>query len=394
VTERRQAEIEREASLARTEAARRSAEAASRAKDEFLATVSHELRTPLTPILAWADLLHEGGLGADGTSQALAVIQRSARTQARLIDDLLDMSRIVAGEWEVTRRPVDLRGVLVAALDVVGPAAAAKGVTLGHELGDGPVEVAGDADRLQQVVWNLLSNAVKFTPRGGLVTVALRREDDGARVIVRDTGEGIDAEILPLIFDRFRQADTGASRRFGGLGLGLSIAKNLVELHGGTLTASSEGRGRGAELVVTLPVTTSVQETARETPAQPALRPLADTSLLVVEDDDATRVMLDVALRNFGASVTTAASAAEAMKVVDSRHFDLVVSDIGLPGEDGCTMLERMRRTRAGLRAIAVTAYASPSERDRALAAGFERWIPKPIDPVALAEEIRRLLSS
>jgi CheY-like chemotaxis protein len=221
--------------------------------------------------------------------------------------------------------------------------------------------------------------------------VTLRRDGDVARVTVRDTGEGIDAAMLPFIFDRFRQADTGASRKFGGLGLGLSIARNLVELHGGTLSASSDGRGLGAEFVVTLPVT-ALQEHSRVTPAQPALRPLDGLSLLVVEDDEPTRSMLEVALRNYGATVITAANANDALRAVESQHFDLVVSDIGLPGEDGCAMLERMRRTRDGLRAIAVTAYANASERDRALAAGFERWITKPIDPAALAEEIRQLL--
>jgi signal transduction histidine kinase len=368
-------------------------EQANRAKDEFLAMLSHELRTPMTATLGWATMLETGVLDEEGTRTAAAAIMQATRAQAHLIDDLLDISRIVSGKMRLSLETLRVADVIAGAVQTVRPAAAAKNIVLDVDTAD-DVQLKADPERLQQVFWNLLSNAVKFTPRGGLVTVALRREDDVARVIVRDTGEGIDPEILPLIFDRFRQADTGASRRFGGLGLGLSIAKNLVELHGGTLTASSEGRGRGAELVVTLPVTTSVQEAARAIPAQPALRPLAGLSLLVVEDDDATRVMLEVALRNFGASVTTAASAAEAMQVVDSRQFDLVISDIGLPGEDGCTMLERMRRTRPSLRALAVTAYASPTERDRALAAGFERWLPKPIDPVALAEEIRRLLLS
>jgi CheY-like chemotaxis protein len=288
---------------------------------------------------------------------------------------------------QLSLRPVRLAEVIAGAVETVRPAAVAKNIALNVDTGD-EMRLQGDPERLQQVFWNLLSNAVKFTPRGGHVDVELRREHEAARVIVRDTGEGIDPQMLPFIFDRFRQADTGASRRFGGLGLGLSIAKNLVELHGGTLTASSDGRGHGAELVVSLPVSAEVHEEAPAAFASPAVRPLAGLSLLVVEDDPGTRAMLAVALRNFGASVTAAAGGDEAVAALAAQPFDLLLSDIGLPGEDGCALLTRIRRTHA-LPAIAVTAYANPVERDRALAAGFQKWIVKPIDPVALAEEIR-----
>ncbi|HET8775987.1 MAG TPA: ATP-binding protein [Thermoanaerobaculia bacterium] len=366
-------------------------EQANRAKDEFLAMLSHELRTPMTATLGWATMLQTGVLDAESTRTAADAIMQATRAQAHLIDDLLDISRIVSGKMRLAVEPVRVAQVIAAAVETIRSAAVAKNIELDVDANE-DVELQADPERLQQVFWNLVSNAVKFTPRGGRVSVALRREGDVARVIVRDTGEGIDAEVLPFIFERFRQADTGASRKFGGLGLGLSIARNLVELHGGTLTASSEGRGHGAELVVTLPVTAPGAPAAKAVEAKPALRPLDGLSLLVVEDDDRTRVMLETALRNFGAKVTSAANADEALAVLESRHFDLLVSDIGLAGEDGCAMLARIRETREGLRAIAVTAYASPAERDRALAAGFERWLPKPIDPMALAEEIRRLI--
>ncbi len=366
-------------------------EQANRAKDEFLAMLSHELRTPMTATLGWATMLQSGALDAEGTRTAAEAIMQATKAQAHLIDDLLDISRIVSGKMKITPVSLRLADAVGAAVETVRPAAVARGIALEVEAED-DVRLHGDSERLQQVFWNLLSNAVKFTQRNGRVSVQLRREGDTARVIVRDTGEGIDAEILPFIFDRFRQADAGASRRFGGLGLGLSIARNLVELHGGTLTASSQGRGHGAEFVVTLPVAAHVQEAAPVVQNAPALRPLDGLSLLVVEDDALTRAMLEVALRNFGATVASAAGADEAVAAVAVRHFDLVVSDIGLPGEDGCAMLERIRRAREGVRAIAVTAYANAAERERALAAGFEKWIAKPVDPAALAEEIRGLL--
>jgi signal transduction histidine kinase len=363
-------------------------EQANRAKDEFLAMLSHELRTPMTATLGWATMLQTGVLDAEGTRTAAEAIMQATRTQAHLVDDLLDISRIVSGKMQLNLVPLGLADVIHGAVETVRPAAVAKNIALHVDAG-ADVRLHADPERLQQVFWNLLSNAVKFTPRGGRVDVELRRQNDSARVTVRDTGEGIDAAILPFIFDRFRQADTGASRKFGGLGLGLSIARNLVELHGGTLTASSDGHGRGAELVVMLPISADVRDDAPVAVAKPALRPLDGLSLLVVEDDDATRKMLEVALTNFGASVTSTTNADDGVAAAGSRHFDLLVSDIGLPGEDGCAMLERIRRTQP-LPAIAVTAYANQVERERALCAGFQKWIVKPIDPIALAEEIRR----
>ena len=367
-------------------------EQANRAKDEFLAMLSHELRTPMTATLGWATMLQSGALDSDGTRTAAEAIMQATKAQAHLIDDLLDISRIVSGKMRLSMETLHVAKVLAAAVDTVRPAAVAKNISLDVDA-DPDVQLRADPERLQQVFWNLVSNAVKFTPRGGRVDVRLHREHDFACVVVRDTGEGIDPEILPFIFDRFRQADTGASRKFGGLGLGLSIAKNLVELHGGTLAAKSAGRGEGAEFTVTLPVAVETDETPHAAQPQHALRPLDGLSLLIVEDDDPTRTMLEVALRNFGATVASAAGADDAVAAVGRQPFDLLVSDIGLPGEDGCAMLARIRRTHPHLRAIAVTAYANHAERDRALAAGFALWIPKPIDPVSLAEEIRRLVA-
>jgi CheY-like chemotaxis protein len=272
---------------------------------------------------------------------------QATRAQAHLIDDLLDISRIVSGKMQLAVRPIRLG-----------------------------------------VFWNLLSNAVKFTPRGGRIAISVTSDGDSARVVVRDTGEGIDAELLPYIFDRFRQGESGASRKFGGLGLGLSIARNLVELHGGTLTAVSAGRGHGAEFTVLLPIGTAGGDVASARAADAAPRPLDGVSLLLVEDDPSTQAMLQMALRRFGASVTTAGTAEEALGTLRAARFDVVVSDIGLPGQDGCALLQRIRASGDDTPAIALTAYASPTERERALAAGFRSWLAKPVDLDTLAAEI------
>jgi CheY-like chemotaxis protein len=274
----------------------------------------------------------------------------------------------------------------------VRAAADAKQIAIDVQ-GDADVQLHGDAARLQQVFWNLLSNAVKFTPRLGRVAVSVTHNGDAATVVVRDTGEGIEADLLPYIFDRFRQGESGASRKFGGLGLGLSIARNLVELHGGTLTAASEGRGRGAEFMVQLPLGAAAADGLRTSDNAPAHQPLAGLALLLVEDDPSTRSMLELALRRFGARVTTAASAEEAHEALRGATFDVLVSDIGLPGEDGCRMLERIRASGRQIRAIALTAYASAAERERAVASGFGSWLAKPVDLETLAAEIVRIVS-
>ena len=365
---------------------------ANRAKDDFLAMLSHELRTPMTAMLGWASMLQTGALDATTSQTAADAIVQATRAQAHLIDDLLDVSRIVSGKMRLTLEPLHLSTSIDAAIETVRPAADAKDIHIDVTRRE-DVQLIGDGERLQQVFWNLLSNAVKFTPRGGRVSVELTCDATAARVSVRDTGEGIDRELLPFIFDRFRQGDSGASRKFGGLGLGLSIARNLVELHGGTVTALSEGKGRGAELTVTLPIVTESRVGERAAPAPAPPRPLEGRALLIVEDDVATRMMLEVALRRYGAAVTSADSADAAVEALAHGTFDVLISDIGLPREDGCTMLARIRAGGSTIPAIALTAYASPTERERSLDAGFQTWLAKPVDPGTLADEILRVLA-
>jgi PAS domain S-box-containing protein len=363
---------------------------ANRAKDDFLAMLSHELRTPMTATLGWATMLERGGLSEDLIAAAGEAIGQSTRAQARLIDDLLDVSRIVSGKMQLTLAPVLLADVIAAAVETIRPAADAKQIALDVRFQSRDARLNADSDRLQQVFWNLLSNAVKFTPRGGRVDVELRDDRDNATVIVRDTGEGIARELLPHIFERFRQGDSGASRRHGGLGLGLAIARNLVELHGGTLTAESRGEGRGATFIATLP---ALPAQRRNSPSARAARAstLAGIRVLLVEDDPLTRVMLLAALRQFGATVIAAGNANEAFDAFRSDRFDVLVSDIGLPGEDGIALIQRMRGAGLDVRAIAVTAYAGDEQRTRALDAGFTSWLPKPVDPVTLADEVKRV---
>jgi PAS domain S-box-containing protein len=392
ITDRRLGELERERSLERTETARRQAEDASRAKDVFLATVSHELRTPLTPILAWANLLHEGGLGTEGTTRGLDAIQRNARAQARLIDDLLDMSRIVAGEWRLARRPVDLRDLIATALDVVRPTADAKGVALESSLGDEPIVAAVDPDRMQQVVWNLAANGVKFTPRGGRVSVEVEGDADTARIIVRDTGEGIPADFLPHVFDAFRQADGAPTRRHEGLGLGLAIVRALVERHGGAVLARSDGDGATFIVEVPLLPADGLATGPEDRPLAPdpsvSRRPLSGVRVLIVDDDADSNAVVSVLLRTRGAQVRTASSAAEALAIADDWHPDVVVSDIAMPGEDGISLLHALQARRATLGevpTIALTAHGSGADRVRLLGEGFRAHVTKPFDPAHLA---------
>ena len=383
---------ERKRTEARTEAARRAAEDANRAKDAFLAAVSHELRTPLTPILAWAGILNEE-LPAEGTRRALAAIQRNAKAQARLIEDLLDVSRIVSGSWRLALEPVALAPLVHAALDVLRPVAEDKGVALDVALAAEPLIVRGDTERLQQVVWNLVSNAVKFTPRGGRIQVTLARDDASARLTVRDTGEGISPDFLPHVFERFRQADTSSTRRHAGLGLGLAIVRALVERHGGTVHADSPGTGRGATFTVELPLFTRARagvaddEPARVVRDAPP-HALGGLHVLVVDDDADSNEAVSALLAARGADVRTALSTPEALDIVGRWRPDVVVSDIAMPGEDGYALL-RALRARGGpigeVPAIALTAYAGNADRSRLLAAGFHAHVPKPFDPAQLA---------
>jgi PAS domain S-box-containing protein len=390
ITDRKLAELARERSLAATDAARRQAEEASRAKDAFLATVSHELRTPLTPILAWSTILQADAAGDPKRVAALQTIERNARAQARLIEDLLDVSRIVSGEWRLTLRPVDLAGVIRAAVDVVRPSADVKEVALTMAVPSAPCIVQGDPSRLEQVVWNLLVNGVKFAPRGGHVEVVLERSGARARVLVRDNGSGIRPEFLPHVFERFRQADGSSTRQHGGLGLGLAIVRALVELHGGVVRAESGGENRGAVFTVELPLVAG--ETAFAAGAIHASEPpppsLAGLRVLLVDDDLDSNTVVHTLLTSCGAEVRMAASADEALDIASDWQPDVLVSDIAMPDEDGVALLRRLRArggSFARLPAVALTAYAGPGDRRRLLAAGFQAHVGKPFSPSELA---------
>ncbi|MFL5582291.1 MAG: response regulator [Gemmatimonadaceae bacterium] len=377
-------------------------EAANRAKDEFLATLSHELRTPLTAILGWARLLRGGNLPEGAAGGALETIERNAKAQAQLIDELLDVSRIVAGKLRLDTRPVELGRVIEAAVESVRPAARAKNIRLEVELEPLGGPLIGDASRLQQVAWNLLSNAVKFTPEGGRVGVLLRREGPDAQVRVEDTGQGIGAEFLPHVFDRFRQADGSTTRRHGGLGLGLAIARHLVELHGGAISADSEGEGRGASFTVRLPLAAADSmgagpEHAPGGGVSPSAPPAALKGLrvLVVEDETDTRQMVAFALTAAGAEVKTAARAQEALDTLEGWTPDVLVSDIGMPGVDGYAFIGEVRRREADsggrLPAIALTAYAGIEARRSAISAGFQTHLAKPLDPAEMVAVVAKL---
>ena len=399
ITERRRTEAERERYLERAEEARQRAEEASRAKDEFLATVSHELRTPLTPILAWSNMLRTEELGSERRTVALGAIEQSARAQAQLIDDLLDVSRIVSGEWRLTLRPVELAPAIEAAVQQMQPPADVKGVRLELSLPGLAVPILGDPERLQQIVSNLLSNAVKFTPHGGRVQVTLERLESHARIIVRDTGEGIDPRFLPHVFERFRQADSSTTRRYGGLGLGLAIVRTLVDLHGGTVRADSPGKGLGAVFTVELPLAADVASAAEEAPQREhAVRrvTLGGLHVLVVDDDPGSNAVVTALLASRGVEVRTAGSTPEALEIAGRWPPDVLVSDIAMPGEDGYALLEKLRAREGDLGhipAIALTAYAGSSDRLRLLAAGFEAHIAKPFDPAELAAAVEEAAS-
>ncbi len=400
ITERKRLEDERERLLSE-------AQESNRLKDEFLATLSHELRTPLTAILGWAHLLRGGRLQGEGAARALETIERNARAQSQLIDDLLDVSRIITGKLRLELTPVGPDSFIDPALEAVRPAAEAKGVRLRKVIDTGVSALVGDSARLQQVVWNLLSNAVKFTPRGGSVEVRLERVDSRVEIAVADTGAGIAAEFLPHVFERFRQADQTTSRRHGGLGLGLSIVRHLVELHGGSVRADSAGEGAGSTFTVTLPVASihRTDEAAEgrahaEAGAEPhgheCPERLDGLRVLVVDDERDARELLAAGLGQCGAEVTTVSSAGEALEALAGAKFDALVSDIGMPGEDGYSFIGRLRALppEAGGRtpAVALTAYARVEDRLRAMRAGFDMHVSKPVELTELVVIIANLV--
>ncbi|HEX8072565.1 MAG TPA: PAS domain S-box protein [Pyrinomonadaceae bacterium] len=400
ISGRKRIEAERDELLRREQTARREAETANRLKDEFLANVSHELRTPLTAILGWARLLQTSGLTGESAARAVQAIERNARAQTQLIDDLLDVSRIVSGKLRLHVQTLQLAPVIAAALDTVRPAAEAKGIELFAAVEPDVPSVFGDADRLQQVVWNLLANAVKFTPRGGAVRVALARRGALAELTVSDTGQGIAPEFLPYVFERFRQGDAAPARAHAGLGLGLAIVRHLVELHGGVVAAASAGEGRGATFTIQLPAGPDVDESAARAVARaaaPATATLQGRHVLVVDDDADACELLRLTLTKSGARVTIAHTAADALAALAREAPDLLVSDIGLPETDGYALIRAVRARAAQpggarLPAVALTAYARPEDRAHALAAGFHAHIPKPVEPTALVAILADLL--
>jgi signal transduction histidine kinase/CheY-like chemotaxis protein len=390
IAEREQAERERNLLLVREREARAEAERANRVKDEFLATLSHELRTPLTSIVGWTDLLRGGRLDEGGRAQALETIERSALTQVQLINELLDVSRIITGKLLLNTEEVDLASVVGAAVEVMRPAANAKGIRIVQTCEPGRELVTGDAARLQQVVWNLLANAVKFTPQGGRVEVRVERLASHAMLSVSDTGAGIRPEFLPHVFDRFCQADSTTTRTHGGLGLGLAIVRHLSELHGGTVRAESAGEGQGATFIVSLPLAAvRAEEGGRrrqgvEAAASPSGRSVLDgVRVLVVDDEPDARLVISTVLKQSGAEVHACDSAGRALEELERWMPDVIMSDIGMPGEDGYDLIRRVRSLTGGrgahIPAAALTAYARDEDRERALAAGFQKHIAKPV---------------
>src|SRR5262245_934880 len=407
ITERKQVEAREREQLAREQAARATAEAANRSKDEFLTMLSHELRSPLNAVLGYTRMLRCGPVDRDSVNKVAANVERNAKAQLQIIQDLLDSACVTTGKLQIKTRPVDLATVLESALDTVRPAAEAKGIMLLADFGPGPEEMVGDSARLQQVVWNLLSNGIKFTPEGGRVELQMDSDANRIRIKVSDTGRGIEPEFLPFVFDLFRQADSSSTRRYGGLGLGLSLVKHLVELHGGTITAASEGAGCGATFIVTLPrrhpefIAPPPAMAPSEARTGGAIIPgaalsLEGVSVLVVDDQEEERVFLTQALGGYGAQVTAASSGAEALALLSDplsgKWPDALILDIAMPGEDGYTVLKKVRALEAArgdaadrIPAIALTVYGQSEDRLRALKEGFHMYVAKPVEPAELA---------
>ncbi len=397
--ERRQAE-NRQQLLETEQAARREAERVSRMKDEFLATLSHELRTPLNAIFGWTQLLKLGPIDAETVSQAVAVIDRNVRAQTQLIDDLLDMSRVISGKVRLDIQTIELGQVIDAAIEVVQPAIAAKHIRFERMVDPELGAVSGDASRLQQVLWNLLTNAAKFTPEGGLIRLVAQRRQGRAEVAVSDSGIGIDPDFLPHMFERFRQADASTTRQHGGLGLGLSIVKSLVELHGGTIEAASAGLNQGATFRIRFPVHRAAlaeQESALPRAANPEPRvprelPRLDgVKVLIIDDEADAREVVKRFLIDCHAIPAVAASAAEAESLVESFAPDVILSDIGMPGQDGYEFIRNVRRRGLQTPAIALTAFARSDDRLRSFEAGYQAHLAKPVEPAQLLATVAQL---
>ena len=409
ITERKQAEAERDRLLAQEKDAREQAEAANRIKDQFLSTMSHELRTPLTSIIGWARMLMKNTLSESQSRHAIEVIEKNADSQSRLVNDILDGSHIIDGKIKLDCRQMALEPIVQGALDTLRAAASAKRIAV-RVVTDGPVSVIrGDPDRLHQVFWNLLSNAIKFTNEGGTIEVALRQSGNHVEISVADTGIGIDADFLPYVFDRFRQGDSTSTRRYGGTGLGLAIVRHIVELHGGTVSVSSQGKGRGSTFTVRIPLTGAesterLPERKLETETKPLARAAAagqpqprlqGVRVLAVEDDPDTLDMLKVVLADSGAEVMTAASASEALSTLDRWRPNALISDLAMPDQDGYDFIAQVRSRRpdqgGDIPAAALSAYATEEDRSRARAAGFQMHVAKPVDPDQLIDAVADL---
>jgi signal transduction histidine kinase len=390
VIERRRAEQERAELLVREREA-------NRLKDEFLATLSHELRTPLNAILGWTRLLRGKALPSESVDRALEKVERNAQAQARLVEDLLEVSRITTGKLRLEVRAIDLVALAGTAIDTIRPAAEARGITIERRFESSSLPTAGDPDRLQQVIWNLLSNAVKFTPPGGSVTLTLARRGGVDEMTVSDTGIGIDPAFLPNVFDSFRQADATATRAHGGLGLGLSIVRHLVEIHGGTVAACSQGRDQGATFTVRLPVR-DLKRGRATGPLGASVPPgvLSGFTIVAVDDDEDTRDLLQSVLQTAGARVHPAESAGAALALCLAERPDALVSDIAMPGRDGYSLMQDLHAQLGSAVprvAVALSAYAAPTDRERSLAAGYQSHVAKPFDPADLVHTLRDLLS-
>lgn len=402
ITERKQVEQERARLLVREQQARAEAEEANRTKDEFLATLSHELRTPLSAILGWSHLVRTGKLDETQMARAFETIERNARSQSQLIDDLLDVSRIITGKLQIELRPTELSAVIESAIDAVRPAAELKAIRFETDLASAACLVPGDPNRLQQIFWNLFSNAVKFTPQEGLVRVDVSRNSPWVQVAVKDSGIGISPEFLPFIFDRFRQADGSTTRTHGGLGLGLAIVKHLVQLHRGVVEVESPGKDQGAIFTVRFPLATAqasseIQSHAISETDSNGLPPgfsdiLKGLRILVVDDELDSRELITAILSRCGSEVKCSESAAAAINDVKNWKPDLLVSDIGMPNEDGYSLIGRLRKLKSKkareIPAVALTAYATVEDRTRALSSGFQLHVPKPIDPEVLVRSL------
>ena len=404
ITDRKRREEERGLLLESVQRAHAEADTANSTKDEFLAILSHELRTPLTSILGWSQMLSDDVLNDADSQRAAEVILRNARAQRKLIDDLLDISRIITGKLRLDVRLVELRPMINNVIDGLRPAAAARNIQLDIAFGSRISPIVGDPDRLQQIVWNLLTNAIKFTPKGGTVRVRLEHIASHVEITTSDTGPGIDPNFLPHVFDRFRQSDSSTTRGHGGLGLGLSIVRQLVELHGGTVTAESAGNGKGSTFKVILPIRGVHPELSEIEPTPPVIAgeissdesPSVDgVRVLVVDDELDSRELVAVVLTARGAAVVSVGSASEALAELERQTFDVLISDIGLPLMDGYALIREIRKLPAqrggGIPAAALTAYAGIEHRKRVLTAGYQVHLPKPVEPVELTTVVASL---